>query len=125
VALGQELRPALGPVVVGLQQRREETLAQLVGGMRAQRADEPGGADDWAGMPALTGLGEEMEERCLFDRSRADDARSPNRAPGTVVGGIELDLPVGTEPRRIALALLDRRVDHVHHDALEVAGYRR
>jgi hypothetical protein len=35
VALGQKLRASLGPVVVGLQQRRKEALAQLVGGMRS------------------------------------------------------------------------------------------
>ena len=76
-------------------------------------------------MPAFTGLGEEMEERCLLDRTRADDARSPHRMPGAVVGGIELDLPIGPEPGRIALALLDRGIDHVPHNLGEVAGYRR
>jgi hypothetical protein len=45
--------------------------------------------------------------------------------PGAVVGGIELDLPIGPEPGRIALALLDRGIDHVPHNLGEVAGYRR
>jgi hypothetical protein len=121
----RKLRPALRLVVVGPEQRREEALAQLVGAVGSQRADEARRADDRTGMAALPGMREEVEERGLLGCGGADDPGGPDRPPGPVVGGIELDLAVRPEPRRVALGFLDRGVDHVHHDAREVTCYRR
>ena len=125
VPLREELRSTLRQVVVGLEQRREEALAQLVGGVGPERADEPRRADDRTGMAALSRVREEVEERGLLRRGGPDDSRGPYSPPGPVVGGIELDLTVLEEPWQVPLGLLDRGVDHVHHDLREVMCYRR
>ena len=76
-------------------------------------------------MAAFSRVREEVEERGLLGCSSADDAGGPDRTAGPVVGGIELDLTVLEEPWQVPLGLLDRGVDHVHHDVGEVMCYRR
>jgi hypothetical protein len=76
-------------------------------------------------MSAFTRVGERVEERRLLARRSRHDPRRPDRPPGAVVGGVELDLSVGAEPRRIALGFGHGGVDHVHHDVDEVLCYRR
>ena len=123
--LREELGTTLGLVVVGLEQRREEALAQLVGAVGPERADEPRRADDRTGVAAFSRVREEVEERGLLGCSGADDPGGPDRTAGPVVGGIELDLTARPEPWQVPLGLLDRGVDHVHHDLREVTCYRR
>ena len=122
VTLGQELGATLGAVVVRLEQRRQETFAQLVVGVRPQRTDEAGGADDGTGMARLARVRELVEQRRLLARAGADDPRGPHGAARAVVSGVKLDPPVGSEPRRLLLGLRNGRVDHLHHDLAEVAG---
>ena len=120
--LGQELRAALRAVVVALEERRQEPFAQLVGGVSAQRPHEAGRADDGAGVPALAGVGQEVEEGSLLVRRRRDDARRPHRSPGDLVRRIEDD-PVAVGHRAVAsrLELRDRRVDHPRNRLAELA----
>ena len=125
VALGEELRTALGTVVVGLEERRQESRAHVVGRAGLERAHEPGRADDRAGMSTFARMGEGVEERGLLACRGRHDPRGPDRPAGTMVGGVELDLAVVAEPRRMALGFGDRRIDHVPHDVREVMCYRR
>ena len=76
-------------------------------------------------MAALSRVREEVEERRLLGGRGADDSGGPDRSPGPVVGGIELDPAVCSEPRQVLLGLLHSGVDHVHHDLREVTCYRR
>ena len=66
VPLRKELRAALRLVVVGLDERREKPLAQLVGAVRLQRANEPRRADDRTRVAAFSRVREEVEERGLL-----------------------------------------------------------
>jgi hypothetical protein len=125
VTLGQELCAPLSAVVVGLEQGREEALAQLVRGGRPERAHEPSCADDRTCVAALAGLCEEVEERRLLDGIGAEDPRRPHGTAGAMVRGMELDLAIRSELRRISLCLLHRRVDHVPHDVGEFSCYCR
>ncbi len=122
VTLGQELGASLGAVVVRLEQRRQEALAQLVVGVCPQRTDEAGGADDGTGMARLARVRELVEQRRLLARAGADDPCGPHGAARAVVSGVKLDPPVGAEPRRLLLGLRNGRVDHLHHGLAEVAG---
>ena len=98
--LGEELRPALAAVVVRLQQRRQELLAQLVGAVQAERADQPCRAGDGTRVAALARMREQEEEACLLERLRAEDPRCPDGAarPPRTRGGT-------ARPRRPSSAL--------------------
>jgi hypothetical protein len=76
-------------------------------------------------MAALSRVREEVEKRRLLKCSGPDDSGGPNSPPGPVVGGIELDPAVCSEPWQVLLGLLHGGVDHVHHDLREVTCYRR
>src|SRR5262249_32736379 len=73
----------------GGQEGWEEAVAELGVGVLAECAHEPGGAGNGAGVPALAGVGEHVEERGLLEGRRADDSGGPHGAAGLPVGGVE------------------------------------
>ena len=124
VLLGEELRPALTGVVVGLQQRRQEAFAQLVGTVQPERADQPGRARDRARVAALSRVREQEEEPGLLERLGAEDPRRPDGAPGLRVRRVE---PHARAVRRrpVALQRVHERVDLLRDDGAELDEPRR
>ena len=118
VLLGEELRPALTGVVVGLEQRRQEALAQLVGAVQTERADQPRRARDRARVAALSSVREQEEEPCLLERLGGEDPRRPHGSPGLRVRGMEPHVrAVGRRP--MPFELVHERVDLLRDDGAE------
>src|SRR5262245_59261353 len=120
VPLRQELGAALRPVVVRLEERRQEPFAQLLRRVRPQGPDQSGGADNGTAVPALAGLRQFAQERSLLQRARADDPGRPHEPARTVVRLVELD-PTVHEPRRPAFRLGHRLIESEE----KITGYRR